>query len=295
MDGLLTTYTKRLTSPAVRGTAKSAVRSYAQLSSGRRRLPDFLVIGAKRCGTTSLQNYLLAHWGVAPLFPRVQNIKGVHYFDRNANQPISWYRSFFPLDLPGRRSRICGEASPYYFIHPRAAERAAEAVPRAKIIALLREPAQRALSHYRDEVRNRHEPLSLREAVAAEPGRLDAALDRMRRDEHYYSFVHEHLCYLTWGRYAEHLARWLAVFPPERVLVLRSEDLFERPAELYGDVTRFLNLPSYIPNAFPRYNATPQAAPDDSATAALRRYYAPHNSELAKLLPQAAGWDWPMA
>ncbi|MGI9157983.1 MAG: sulfotransferase domain-containing protein [Marmoricola sp.] len=288
----LTGTAKRLTPPSVRTTAKSLLRTYARSGSARRRLPNFLIIGAKRCGTTSLQSYLVAHPSVAAPFPAAANIKGVHYFDRNADQPVGWYRSFFPMDVPGRSPRVCGEASPYYFIHPRAAERAGRVVPKAKIIALLRDPSQRAISHYRDEVRNGYEPLALADALAAEERRIAPELARMDADEHYYSFVHEHLCYLTWGRYAQHLSRWLTVFPPEQVLVLRSEDLFERPAHLYREVTDFLELPPYRLAAFPRYNGSGPAEPDDAVLRRLRDYYAPYNETLVRLLPSTATWGW---
>ena len=294
-DGRLTVTAKRLAPGSVKTLGKSLLRAYAMVGSVRRPLPDYLVVGAKRCGTTSLQNYLLAHPGVAPLFPAAQHIKGVHYFDRNAARPVSWYRSFFPLSVPGRTRRVCGEASPYYFIHPRAAERAARVVPKAKIIVLLRDPAQRALSQYRDEVRNGQEPLPFAAAVASEPARLAPELERMARDQHYYSFVHEHLCYLTWGRYAEHLSRWLAVFPREQVLVLRSEDLFERPTDLYNEVTDFLDLPVHRPGSFRRYNATPEVEPDARAVRELQAYYAPHNAALVELLPFTARWGWSVA
>lgn len=282
---------KAHTSPSLKAGAKVAMRSYGVVTGPLRQLPTYLLIGAKRCGTTSLQRYLLAHPQVAPLFPRAAHVKGAHYFDRNAYRPLVWYRSFFPMRLP-TRSVICGDASPYYLIHPYAAERAAAAVPGAKIIAILRDPVERALSHYRDEVTCGHEPLSLPEALAAENVRLDPDLATRAADPRWDGFVHEHLCYRTWGRYAEHLARWSSVFPREQILLLRSTDLFQRPEATYRAVTDFLKLAPFTPQVFGRYNATSAAGGDPAVVRDLRRYYQPHDEALRRLWPMPHGWVW---
>ena len=113
---------------ATRQAAKQVLRRYGEATSGLRRGPDFVIIGAKRGGTTSLYNYLLEHPSIQPLFPGRQHIKGVHYYDSNYARGLRWYRSHFPLEAggrqlvrPGLRPAIAGEASPYYFFHPLAA------------------------------------------------------------------------------------------------------------------------------------------------------------------------------
>lgn len=275
----------------VKEGAKVPFRAYGVMTSPLRQLPTYLVIGAKRCGTTSLQRYLLAHPQVAPLFPRTAHVKGAHYFDRNAYRPLSWYRSFFPARLSGKTS-VCGDVSPYYFIHPHAAERAAATVPGAKIIALLRDPVERAVSQYRDEVKCGHETLSLADALAAEATRLDADLTQRSADPRWYGFVHEHLCYRTWGRYAEHLSRWSGYFPRDQILLLRSVDLFERPHATYQAVTDFLGLAPYLPPTFARYNATWGGSGDVGVVGDLREYYRRHDEELRRAWPMPHGWSW---
>src|SRR5687767_7317909 len=112
---------------SVRATAKKALRAYGMMTGRLRSLPNFLIIGAKRGGTTSLYNYLLEHPWVTPLFRSVENIKGIHFFDRNYDRGVTWYRSHFPLvankaSMARMKSRrtITGEASPYYLFHPLA-------------------------------------------------------------------------------------------------------------------------------------------------------------------------------
>lgn len=289
-DGPLTETAKRIVPEGAKTVAKSVLRAYGRLSSPLRSLPDYLIIGAKRCGTTSLHNYLLGHPEVATMFPATEHIKGVHYFDRRPDRSRWWYRSFFPLRRPTGGRPVCGEASPYYLIHPLAAERAAATVPHAKIIALLREPAERAFSHYRDEVKLGHETLSFADAIAAEPGRMRPELDRIAADPTYYSRWHEHLSYVTWGRYVEHLARWRCFFPAEQMLVLRSEDLFERPGDTVRRVTDFLGLHPHAAPHYPQYNATSRTLSDRRVVEELRSYYRPYNERLNGLLPNAPLW-----
>ena len=87
---------------ATRQAAKQVLRQYGEATVGLRRGPDFVIIGAKRGGTTSLYNYLLEHPSIHPLFPGRQHIKGVHYYDSNYARGLRWYRSHFPLEASGR-------------------------------------------------------------------------------------------------------------------------------------------------------------------------------------------------
>src|SRR4051794_3792004 len=147
-DGSGTRTAKRLAPENAKQLAKSALRQFGVATSSRRRMPDVLLIGAKRSGSTSLHNYLLQHPQVAPLFPRAAHVKGAHYFDRNATKPLSWYRSFGTIDRSDAKRKITVDGSPYYFIHPSAAYAAAATLPHAKVIVLLRDPSSRALSQY---------------------------------------------------------------------------------------------------------------------------------------------------
>ena len=92
-------------SRAVRESAKRLLRTYGELTAGLRRGPDFVIIGAKRGGSTSLYNYMLEHPSIAPLFPARQHIKGPHYYDTRYARGLTWYRSHFPIEIAGRRGR----------------------------------------------------------------------------------------------------------------------------------------------------------------------------------------------
>ncbi len=146
--------------------------------------PRFLIIGAQRSGTTSRYEYRLVHPRVAPAAR-----KEIHCFDLRFDKGMDWYRAQFP-DCAG--GLVTGEASPYYVFHPHVPERVRRHLPDVKLITLLRNPVDRAYSHYQHEVRLEREPLSFEEATEREGERLDGELDRMLEDESYYSLRHQH-------------------------------------------------------------------------------------------------------
>jgi hypothetical protein len=288
-DGSGTRTAKRLAPENAKQVAKSALRRFGAATSSRRRLPDVLLIGAKRSGSTSLHNYLLQHPQVAPLFPRAAHVKGAHYFDRNPTKPLSWYRSFGPIDVPGRH-RVTVDGSPYYFIHPSAPYHAAATLADARVVVLLREPATRALSQYWDEVKLGRETLSFADALEAEPERLTGEVDRILADPGYYSEVHEHLSYALWGRYAEHLERWLDAFGRDRVLVIRSEDMFGDPGTTFRRVTDFIGIDPAEPSAYSRFNSATRPDDLEPVLASLRGSFAEPNKQLAELLDTDVWW-----
>lgn len=284
---------KGRSAPSVRRLGKALIRRYGMATSGLRAFPDFLVIGAKRGGTTSIYNYLLAHPSVVPPFPRRQRIKGVHFFDVNFRRGVAWYRSHFPTS-GSMRGRIVGEASPYYLGHPRAAARARMVVPEARIILLLRDPVQRAYSHYRERVRNGWEDLSFEDAIAREHARLEGEEELMLADERYVSPAHEHYGYLAQGRYPELLERWFSLFPRERIFIGLSEDLYRDPAGLYADLLRFLGLPAFEPDEYRPFNLHPSTPMPQSMRDWLSGYFAPHNERLQTMVDlDLGGWETP--
>lgn len=276
---------------AVTGIAKRALRTYGIVSSSRRVLPDFLIIGAKRGGTTSLWNYIATHPDVAPLFPPAQKIKGVHYFDTHHHRGPAWYRSHFPTEgwleraqrEHGVRPRV-GEASPYYLAHPLAAERAAALVPGARLIVLLRNPADRAYSHYRERVRHGAETLAFSEAIAREDERVEGEVARILQDDGYASAAHEHHSYVAQGQYADALTPWLARFPRESFLFLLSEDFYGSTVDTYRRVQVFLDLRHHELETFDRYNYHPGSEMEPEDRARLRSHFEPYNRRLADLL-----------
>jgi hypothetical protein len=280
-----------------RESAKRLLRGYGQLSAGLRRGPDFVIIGSKRGGTTSLYNYLLEHPGVAPLFPGRQRVKGVHYFDSNYDRGPRWYRSHFPLTAGGRHlarpwrvPAVAGEASPYYLFHPLAAQRLAEQYPDVRLIVLLRDPVERAYSHYKERVRHGAEPLTFEQAIAAEPDRLRGEAERIVREPGYRSPEHEDHSYLAQGRYGDMLPRWFDTFGRDACYVAASEDFYADPARIAGEVWSFLGLPPHELASRKRFNFHPAADLAAATRQQLREEFAAHNRALEELLGRSLPW-----
>lgn len=256
-------------------------------TASQRVLPDFLILGAQKAGTTSLHSYLEAH----PCVLRAAT-KEIHYFDLRYDRGISWYRANFPTRVvravarrAGRGPAISGDASPYYLFHPLVPRRTFEAVPGARLIALLREPVARAYSHYRHAVRlGLEESPSFAEAVAREESRLAGEHERIVADGKYASFHHRHHSYLARGLYAEQLRAWFAFFPRDRFLILRSEDLFARTAATFARVLAFLGLPEWEPPSFDELNRGEPVVLDPALRAELRGRFTAAARDLHALL-----------
>jgi hypothetical protein len=246
-------------------------------------LPDFLIIGGQRCGTTSLHHYLAEHPQVRPATGKEIQFFSIHY-----GRGERWYRGHFPVPMAGRQSF---EASPYYLFHPRAAERAAVTLPQARFIALLRDPVERAYSHYLHTRSYGGEPLSFGDALAAEHDRLAWALRAGPDSRAAHAVLRRH-SYAARGRYAEQLERWFRHVPRSRIHVVRSEDFYADPATTYAEILRFLDLEPYLPPRFAQHTRRVEwGAPPRQARDSLRAYFLPHNARLAELL----GWSdpWP--
>jgi hypothetical protein len=251
-----------------------------------RSLPDFLIIGTQRGGTTSLYHYLAAHPAV-----RRPVRKEVQYFTLHHGRGDGWYRAHFPMAAAGRRRRTF-EATPYYLFHPLAPTRAAATVPDARVIALLRDPVTRAFSHWQHTRMRGLEPLDFEHALDAEEGRLAGEAERLAADPSYRSEAHRIWSYATRGQYAEQLERWYSAYDPNQILVLRSEDLYRDPSETHARVLEFLRLPVATLAEYPRY--TRRASGERIGDAARRRltaHFRPHNQALAALLGRDFGWD----
>lgn len=289
---------KRIPKP-LKSAARSALRSYGVRTSALRDLPDFLVIGTKRGGTTSVWNWLVRHPHVAPMFPATQQIKSPHYFDINYARGENWYRSHFPtrsaLDRIAERTGfrpLTGEASPYYLFHPLVAERVAAAMPTAKFIVTLRNPVDRAYSNYWERRGSDAEDLpTFEEAIDAEEGRLAGEVERIAAVPAYYSHHHDCHSYLARGRYLEQLQRWFDRFDRAQLLILPFEQITRSAPAAYTRLQEFLGLPVVDLPTLPHHNKLPVPPMDPATRQRLVEYYRPHNAALREALDIDIDWD----
>jgi hypothetical protein len=203
-------------------------------------LPDFLIIGTQKGGTTFLYNLLRRH----PHFKAAVK-KEIHFFDTPGfRRGLDWYRTHFPQQQQSKgRKVITGEASPYYLFYPHAPRRVAETMPQVKLLALLRNPVDRAYSDYQHTFRQEHESLGFNEALELEAERLRGEKEKILADEGYRSINYRRYSYLARGIYVDQLKEWHRYFDREQLLILKSEDFFARPLETLELVLEFLNLP----------------------------------------------------
>jgi hypothetical protein len=189
-------------------------------------LPHFLIVGAPRSGTSALHQYLSAHPAIFTP-PR----KELHFFDHNFHRGLDWYRDHFS-GIPS--DRVIGESTPAYMGHPGAIERIAATIPQAKLIAILRDPVERAYSHYSWRRARSVEPRSFQDAIAAE-----VAVKSTSR------LAETNLCdYIGRGRYFDQLTRVCNYYDREQLLVLLFDDLCASPKGTYEQVCAFLSIDS---------------------------------------------------
>jgi hypothetical protein len=284
----------RLRTAAPEPLTRLGRNAYARMGTATARLrlePAFIMIGAQRCGTTSLFRALCAHPQVVPPTFR----KGINYFDLNYYRGARWYRGHFPVaELARRRTARDGgpvafEASGYYMYHPWALERLARDLPAAKLVVMLRDPVERAYSAYKHEYARGYEHESFETALALEDGRLEGEIERMRADPTYESFSHRHHSYRHRGYYADQLERAFEFFPHEQVHIIDSEAYFGGPAREFQRLLAFLGLRPFEP-VFGAWNGRPGPPMPPGGRGMLDEHYASQHERLAKLLGHSPSW-----
>ncbi|MDP9394693.1 MAG: sulfotransferase [Actinomycetota bacterium] len=277
----------------VKDAGRAAAEALGRASAPMRMLPRFLIVGAQRCGTTSLYRILARHpQVVAPAFH-----KGVHYFDtaERYRRGLSWYQGHFPVRaLADRRAlggpAVTGEASPYYVFHPLAPARIAQALPGVRLVLLLRDPVERAFSAHKQETHRGFETEPFERALELEDSRLAGEEERMLADPGYQSFAHQHHAYRRRGQYADQVARLYELFGRDRVHVAMTDELFAADGERWDALVRFLGIAPWRPERMQRANARPSAPMAASVRAQLEASFTASDEALTTLLGEVPAW-----
>jgi hypothetical protein len=249
-------------------------------------LPNFLIIGAQRCGTTSLYRYITTNPNIVSA-----SVKEVHYFDYNFDKGQEWYESHFDPVIGNESDqdgKITGEASPYYIFHPLVPLRVKALLPDIKLIVLLRNPVDRAISHYYHEVRMGAETLSLEDAISSEEKRM--------KDQHeitmtgQYSFNHQNFSYTSRGIYVDQLQRWFDIFPKNRFKIIKSEDFFSAPSKIISEVFDFLCVNDHHLSKYEQHNIGDYMPANTKIRQELTDYFKPYNEKLYSFLDVDFNW-----
>ena len=274
----------------VRGGLRHSRLGWRKLNWAKRPLPSFLIIGAQKAGTSSLFSYLSQHPELTPSFK-----KEVHFFDGGLNpnhdnyaKGEKWYRAHFPSVPEPDICRGAFEASPSYLFSPLCAGRIAALIPDVRLIMLLREPTERAISHFSHESRKGRETLPIEEALACEENRLEEA--NASGDFKHSSYIH--FSYKARGRYAEQFRRYLQFFTRDQIMVISSELLFARPLLVLDRVFEFVGVSReyVVEDLSPRNVAESKNPVAETTRRQLQDYFRPYNYELQDLLGEDLGW-----
>ena len=270
---------------------------YRGATSSLRLLPDFLVIGTQRGGTSALYHYLRTHPFIKPA-----TTSDTHFFEKKYHKGQAWYRGHFPtwiersaLPFLPRHAFLTGEASSSYLFYPHAPRRVAEVLRSVKLIVLLRNPVDRAYSQYFHAVELGHETLPFEEAIQDEGERTARERAKIVQHADYYSDEYTHRSYLSRGIYVEQLQAWMSLFPAEQFLILKSEDFYADPAAGVKQVLAFLNLSVdemwLKKQDYKQFNTTTHSKMEVGLRKRLTGYFEPYNARLYDFLGVDFGWD----
>ena len=281
------------TSPAVKRLAQTTSVTTGRLTSGLRMLPSLLIVGAQRSGTTSMYRTLTQH----PAIMKAVLHKGVHYFDVDYARGQSWYRGHFPLRVNRNRLHhglgvepMALESSPYYMFHPLAAERIARDLPGVRLLALLRDPVERAYSAHAHEIARGFEREPFERALELEQDRLAGEFEQMEADETYQSHVHRHNAYVTRGQYVDQLELLEKLVGRDRIHIVDSQDFFDNPAPVYAGILDFIGLPAMGHPIFDKHNARPRSPLEPTLRERLDEHFLPYDERLATWWKQVPSW-----
>jgi len=261
-----------------RSFKKRALARYRMLTHENRALPDFMIIGAQKSGTTSLYKYLSKHPDIKPNYV----VKELDFFDEDYSRGKVWYRSNFPKRKKGK---LYFEGTTHYLYNPLVPGRVKKMLPNVKFIILLRDPIDRAYSSYKHQVRAGRETLSFEEAIQAESERLKGEKEKLLTNPDYISYNYNHFSYIERGKYANQINNWLEYFPKEQMLILSSKDFFKNTDNSLKQIYDFLDIRYIKTNIKKKHNTgNYKDTMSKEMREKLKLIFKPHNTKLQKLL-----------
>lgn len=246
--------------------------------------PDFMIIGAGKCGTSSLHVYLMQHPQIVPPID-----KEIHFFSHKVAYGKDWYLSHFAPTARSSTKLITGEASTSYFhtCHLNTHKTMHQLLPGAKLILLLRDPIDRAISHYHQTVRLGQERRSLEDAIQSELDILQGVDNPLSIAEQYWQ---KEFGYLWLSLYYTFTKEWMKLYKPEKFLILDSANFKQMPEKTMDEVYRFLEIPPHKLESYPKYNSGSYSSTETKIRSRLSDFFAPYNQNLEALLDQKFSW-----
>lgn len=259
---------------------KNKIRfKYRLLTSESRSLPSGLIVGAMKSGTTSLYKNLTK-------YPSIHGPtkKEVHFFGENYKKGVNWYKAHFPM-----KEKVSGgeviEATPKYIFSKGVPKQIKEVVPKAKIIMILRNPVNRAISHYMHEVRAGREKRPMKKAIKEN-------MKRVKKEKKVSKDVLSHFSYLERGEYFRQIKRYINWFTKEKMKIVKSERMFREKSNVTKEVAEFLTGRRMDKVDCEKHNAGDyNDSKYDEVKRMLREYYIDKNRNLYDLIGRDLEWE----
>ena len=270
---------------------------YRKMTSRLRSLPDFIIIGVGRAGTTALYSYLIQHPSiVVASTDNNESVADLHFFEYMISNNIQWYRSHFPIlfskSKNQKNSFITGEYTSTYIYHPDVPKRIFNLLPKIKLIVILRNPIDKAYSTYQQQFRFGEYTTSFEDTINAEFRRIDLNKDFPELNSNNYdfeNFVAQNI--IRHGIYADYLETWLKIFDRKQILILNSDDLKNSTKETLHRVFHFLNVSNYDIANTSQVNVGKYPPINKITRKKLIEFFKPHNQRLNRLLDTEFDWD----
>ena len=266
-------------------------RHFYYLTSSFRTLPSFFVIGGVRCGTTSLYHYLGQHNCI-----KQATYDELGYFDDNFHLGLNWYRSLFPTKFTQKKIEseykkfLTYDVTPFYIYNPLVVDRIFKFSPNAKIIAVLRNPIDRAYSNYNQKMQDEGDTkTTFEEIVYSEIEKIENNENNQENNAFLVDEFYELL--LARGFYAKQLEFWFKKFPRKNILLISSEELATNTDKTISEIFEFLEVPDQKINDLTKQNKIKYPKMKDSTREILINFFKPHNEKLFGMLGRRFNWN----
>ena len=267
-------------------------RHFYGVTGSLRVLPDFIIIGVGRGGTTSCFHYLSQHPSIIG-----SAYDEIGFFDENFHLGLNWYRSMFPTKFLKKKIAkkfgkcLTYDVTPSYIRKPWVARRIKELFPEIKLIALLRNPVDKAYSHYHSSITRGLQKSSFEEIIEEDVKTFQKFenTNSMIDDKYFRTYIEK--SHLGRGFYAQQLKIWFELFDRKQILILTSEELSTDTNKTMNKIFQFLDLSDYEISDTAKRSTGNYTNMKMDTRKKLISFFSKYNQDLFKLLNQEFDWN----
>ncbi len=259
-------------------------RGISGITASKRVLPNFIIVGTVRSGTTSLYYNICEHPSVISAA-----YDEIGFFDSNYHLGINWYRSMFPTEKEMSEVKnktgfsLTGEDTPFYFWKEEAIKRIFDTIPNIKIIAIFRNPIDRAYSNYNLGLRAKSEELEFEDAIDEEI--------KFLRKHTFRESIDRRRSYISKGMYEKQMELWFNIFPRKQIHILSTEDMQKYPKDTLQKIFKFLELKEYNIKNPQKQKQAKYEKMNKETRKKLLEFYKPHNEKFFEVIQKRFDWS----